>query len=412
MRKALIVLAFEYKNFVKSASFIIMLVIFMLVGIIGPTIPTINSMRGGSGGLLEALLGGEGDTLALVDNPYNITAEMTAEFLSFTVVHVPSIDAAYQQMADGHASYAVEIHDDGYTLHVPAMKLAVYNIQAQLDSMMRHLHRTQALIAHGIDEQTARDILNHSPQGEIVTVSLSDTAEDYQENMVYAYVMIFLLYFGMMSCGQYVLITVVREKSTKTMELLITACKSGHLIHGKVLGVVLASLTKLVLMTGVGIIFMAINAMLLIDTEDISAVAVRPDIIIFLIVFSLLGIFSYAYLYAGLASTVSRMEDAGNISGFPVLLTVASFIAAMAALASPGATWVTVLSYVPYFTPMVMFTRLCLGTAAMWEVMLGVGVQFAAIIAMGWLSARIYRMGMLMYGNKINMRDMLASIKN
>jgi ABC-2 type transport system permease protein len=214
-----------------------------------------------------------------------------------------------------------------------------------------------------------------------------------------------------MMCGQYVLTTVVREKSTKTMELLITSCKSGHLINGKVLGVGLATLTQLALLTVTAVVSMRVNANLLQGTEDIFVVSIKPEMIALMVLFFLMGVFAYAFLYAALASTVSRMEDANNAAGVPMMMIVAGFFAAMMALMAPGAAWVTVLSYVPFFTPMVMFTRICLGTAEVWEVTLAVGLQLATIVLTGWLGGRIYRMGTLMYGNNLNLKDMLAAIK-
>jgi ABC-2 type transport system permease protein len=408
MKQSWTVLKFEYKNFVKSGSFIAMTVIFILVGLIGPSIPTIGNLSGTG---IMGSLSGEGDTLALVDTSGRVTVDVYNEYMNNPVEFFPSLDAAKAAMENGSVTYAVNISDYDFTLYVPSMKLSVYNIQSQLSRMMRRLYQLSEFNALGLDTEQADTILTYAPAGEIVAVGVSDTADDYQQNIIYAYAMIFILYFGLIMCGQYVLTTVIREKSTKTMELLITSCKSDHLINGKVVGVALAAMTQISLLALAAAASMRINGSLMAGIEEVFVVDIRPDMIILMVVFFLLGIFAYAYMYAGLASTVSRMEDANNAAGIPMMLIMFSFFAAMGGLMAPGAAWVTVLSYIPFFTPMVMFTRICLGTAAAWEIALSIGIQLATIILTGWLGGRIYRMGTLMYGNKINYKDMMAAIK-
>jgi ABC-2 type transport system permease protein len=116
-------------------------------------------------------------------------------------------------------------------------------------------------------------------------------------------------------------------------------------------------------------------------------------------------------VYAALGSTVSRMEDANSIVALPMILVIGGFLASMLGLLNPGAAWITVLSYVPFLTPMVMFMRICLGTAAVWETWLAAFLQLIEIAAIAWLGARIYRMGTLMYGKKFNLKDVAKAFK-
>jgi ABC-2 type transport system permease protein len=265
----------------------------------------------------------------------------------------------------------------------------------------------------GLTSAAAEEILSYAPAGKIEAVSAPDSAsaENYSENIIYAYAMIFLLYFGMLMVGQYILTSVVREKTTKTMELLVTSCKSSKLIHGKVVGVGLANLTQLVLLGGAAVASMLFNAGLNAGVEGAFIVSVQPWILTCLLVYFLLGFFAYGYVYAALGSTVSRMEDANSAAGLPMMLIIAAFLTSMLGLLSPGETWVTVLSYVPFFTPMMMFMRVCLGVAAWWEAVLAVALQLLTILATGWLGGRIYRMGTLMYGKKLNLKDLAAAFK-
>jgi ABC-2 type transport system permease protein len=263
---------------------------------------------------------------------------------------------------------------------------------------------------------TAKNLLLEAPDAKIGDIML--------ENVIYAYVILFMLYFALIICGQYIVTSIIREKSTKAMELLITSCKSWKLINGKVLGVGLAGLTQFALMVAATLLSMTVNGMVMAAALGPDAastgglmsgnfqVAVQPQILTLMVVFFMLGYFAYSYMYAALASTVDRMEDANAIVGLPMMLIVGSFLAANFGLMSPGAGWVVVLSYVPFFTPMVMFTRICLGAAAQWEIWLSILLQLAIIPVMGWLGAKIYRMGTLMYGNKPGFKNIIAAFRH
>jgi ABC-2 type transport system permease protein len=94
-----------------------------------------------------------------------------------------------------------------------------------------------------------------------------------------------------------------------------------------------------------------------------------------------------------------------------MMLVMVGFFTAIIGMTSPGAAWITVLSHIPFFAPFLMFMRICLGTAAFWEVAVSVLAQAAAIALLAGLGARIYRMGTLMYGNKPKLKDLLAAFK-
>jgi ABC-2 type transport system permease protein len=180
-------------------------------------------------------------------------------------------------------------------------------------------------------------------------------------------------------------------------------------MNGKVLGVGAAVLSQIVLMVLAAAISMGIfgseEAFGMIDlTFD-------PYIMGMLIVYFFLGFIMYAYVYAGLASMVSRMEDANSMQTFPMLLIMGGFFAAIFGMTNPGAAWVNVLSHIPFFAPYVMFMRICLGAAAAWEVAVSVAACAATIAAVAYLGGRIYRMGTLMYGNKPRIKDLLAAFR-
>jgi ABC-2 type transport system permease protein len=145
--------------------------------------------------------------------------------------------------------------------------------------------------------------------------------------------------------------------------------------------------------------------------ELLFTVNLQPYLLALMAVFFILGFVMYSYIYAALASTVSRMEDANSIGTLPMMLVMVGFFASMIGMSTPGATWVVTLSHIPLFAPFVMFTRVVLGTAEYWEIAVSLVAMVATIALLSFLGSKIYRMGTLMYGNKPKLKDLFQAFR-
>jgi len=418
MRQIKTVMIFEFLTFAKSGTFIGMTALMVLFALIGPMVPTIIRAFG-EGGLD---IGGE-RTIAVVDTQLIIPMDTLEEFLAPRVVLFQDINEARAAVGEGLHNYALEITADGHTIYVTSMGLGVMNIQHQAESLSNHVRRTELITQLGATQNQLDAIITPELTSELVAIGADgqpqpDTIYDYLQNAVYSYIMSFVLYIGLLMGGQYLLTGVIREKSTKTMELLITSCRASFMLNGKVLGVGTAILLQLLLTIGAALISMQIVGlmqvgMLVASGEDLTGMFdgnVPHNILAFLPVFFLLGFVMYSYLYAALASTVSRMEDANSIALLPMLLIVAGLLGSVFGLNNPGAQWIVIMSHVPLFAPFMMFMRVCLNMVQGWEIAVSIVAQVATILVLSWLGGRIYRMGTLMYGNKPKIKDLWMAI--
>ena len=406
MRQMWTVMRFEFLSFAKSPTFIGMTIFMVALALIGPMVPTII-------GLFDGVVGGE-RTIAVVDTTGQFDAATVDAFINPRASFFPTIEAARTAVYDGSYNYALELRDGAYTLYVTAMGIGVANIESQIIAMYRNMFQISELHAAGVDPLRTMEILGFMPHATTMTLSPTgevavDTLDNFLENFIYAYVMGFVLYLGLLMGGAYLLTAVVREKSTKTMELLVTSCKPARMLNGKVLGVGGAILTQLLLMAGAAFLSMMISQS--IAEEGTFIVNLNPEIIAYLVLFFLLGFIMYSYIYAALASTVSRMEDANSIGFLPQMLIIVGFFASVFGSQNPGAEWVIIASHIPLFAPFAMFTRIAMGTAASWEIIVSIIAQIVTIGIISALGARIYRMGTLMYGNKPKLKDILAAFK-
>lgn len=239
------------------------------------------------------------------------------------------------------------------------------------------------------------------------------TAEELSQTRGLVYVMLFFLYFSVIMYGQMISTEVATEKSSRVMEILISSVSPVSQMFAKISGIALLGLTQfgiLILAGYAGIQqsqTMGDGSMLeFFGFNDIDPVTVG-----YAAIFFLLGYLLYATLAATLGSLVSRLEDAQQMMAPMMMLIVAGFLIAMFGLTVPDATFITISSYFPFFTPLLMFLRVGMLDIPIWEVALSIGILIGSIALLGWVGARIYRGGVLMYGKSSSLKDLKTAIQ-
>jgi ABC-2 type transport system permease protein len=134
---------------------------------------------------------------------------------------------------------------------------------------------------------------------------------------------------------------------------------------------------------------------------------VSVSLLVMFILFFVAGYFLYAFISAACGSTASRIEDAGSVSTIPSMLAVFSFIISVVSMSSINESYVHVLSFIPLFSPWIMFARMCMGAAGVGEALIAFAILMATVLFFGWLAAKIYRVGIMMYGKPMKLREVL-----
>ncbi|SEH95999.1 ABC-2 type transport system permease protein [Halobacillus karajensis] len=247
-------------------------------------------------------------------------------------------------------------------------------------------------------------------------VALEDsakTAEELEQTRGLVYVMLFFMYFSVIMYGQMISTEVATEKSSRVMEILISSVSPVSQMFAKILGIALLGLTQFGIFILVGYIGIQQSK----DIGDGSLLDffgftnIDPSTVVYAVVFFLLGYLLYATLAATLGSLVSRLEDAQQMMAPMMMLVVAGFMIAMFGLTVPDAAFITVSSYFPFFTPLLMFLRVGMLDIPVWEVALSLGILVGSIALLGWIGARIYRGGVLMYGKSSSLKDLKTALQ-
>jgi ABC-2 type transport system permease protein len=212
-------------------------------------------------------------------------------------------------------------------------------------------------------------------------------------------VLLMMLYTTMLMWGQAVLSGVIEEKGNRVVEVIVSSIPGVQLLAGKLIGVGGAGLCQLLVWTAslavVGFYGGTAAAAGGLDLPDVS----WPLLASF-VVFFLLGYFLYAGMYAAVGAAVNTVQEAQQLV-FPVLMPlVAGLMFFPAVIQSPDSTLSTVLSLIPLLTPLIMFLRISVVPPPAWQVALSVLLTLAAIAGVAWVAARVYRVGILMYGKR------------
>lgn len=239
-------------------------------------------------------------------------------------------------------------------------------------------------------------VMNVNISGEVESLG-----KNQADNFFYTYVMIFALYMVIMLYGQLVATNVAAEKSSRAMEVLITSAKPTSMMFGKVLASCLAGFIQIAAVFGSALVLYNLNEAFWQDNPLVQSLFnIPPELFVYMLVFFVLGFLIYAFLYGAIGSMATKVEDI-NTSTMPLtLLFVIAFVVVMMSMTSGSVDSLpmVVCSYVPFTAPMAMFTRIAMSTVPVYEILISVGILIASSIGIGVLSAKIYRIGVLLYG--------------
>lgn len=219
------------------------------------------------------------------------------------------------------------------------------------------------------------------------------------------YVLLIAIYMSVLMYANMIATEVAVEKSSRVMEILISSVSPIKQMFAKILGVGLLGLTQIIIAIAAGVLALQTNSEVLSFIKHFHISSMAASTIGYAIVFFLLGYFLYATLAALLGSLVSRVEDIQQMVLPMTFLVVIGFMVSMYGMNQPDAAFVTVASYIPFFTPMIMFMRHGLLGIPTWEVLVGIAIMIVSIIILAVMGARIYRGGVLMYGTSSSLKN-------
>lgn len=427
-RNIRLIIAREYKNRVTQRSFIITSIILMLLVVIAAFIPTIiqaivsntNSQTkvvvvnnaGSVGGLsndaltqaINAMLNGTANTTgqnASKKPPFAISVETTS-----------SLTGLQNQVKNGSLNVLLVLERPNgnlrFTYYTNNNSSFGDSNLSQMQNVAQQLNALDTAHRLGLNPSQTQSLFAQ-PDFSVVNTGQSQNrpVSEVVTGYILAYAGNILIYVAITLYGIGVAMGVAEEKGSRIMEILVNAATPFQLMVGKIVGIGAAGLTQMA-----GLVVVGIAALLLqnpIQTAlfgsasgllNVNLTSVSISFLLLLLLYFLLGFLLFATLYAAIGALVRRQDEVQNAVGPLTFLLVFGYVVSFFGVYYPDAGWIKVISYVPFWTPTTMLVRIAVSQVSAWEIVLTVALMLVAIAICAWIATRIYRFGILMYGQR------------
>ena len=299
-------------------------------------------------------------------------------------------------------------------------KLKQYNIE-NINEILRNLETTVTLQTFRTDSDNEESTSSSSMVSYAIGTLLS-----------------LVLYMFLLMYGQMVMTSIIEEKNNRVLEVMVSSVKPTQLMVGKILGIGSVAVTQIaiwgvLISSAVGILLpmllpadimaqaTALNAGTLdssasnVDADLLGVIAAAGNVAYIVKLFALMaafllgGFLFYASMFAAIGSAVDNIQDASQLHTAAIMPIIIALVISMSVATDPNSPLAFWTSLVPFTSPMIMMMRIPFGIAT-WEIALSLGILYISIIGMIWIAAKIYRVGIFMYGKKPSLKELIRWI--
>ncbi|MGE3466401.1 MAG: ABC transporter permease [Pyrinomonadaceae bacterium] len=330
-----------------------------------------------------------------------------------------SLDSVRQELnakaaADEIDAYLIipgDIEARGAKFEFRSRKAGDFVANETLRDALNQAVRSQRLADANIDESLLKDL---SQNVAFEAKSISETGEEKDSDSLFiaSLVIGMMIYISLTIYGQVIMGAVVEEKETRIAEILFSSARPFELMFGKLVGVGLAGLTQ------IGIWVASLAAMLAVlatqaDTGQLlsSLPSITPLMVFYFLLYFVVGYFIYASIFALIGSMVTTVQEAGQFAFPPIMLMLIGFYFCFAVIRDPNSSLSFWVSIAPLFAPLTMPVRILAEMPPFWQIALSISLNCLTIAGLVWLASRVYRVGMLMYGKRATIPEVLKWIR-
>lgn len=425
MNKITLIIQREYNQRVRKKSFIITTLLMPLLMIALMVVPVLVMQYGGE----------EQREIVVIDQSGAVAAQLeNGNRTKFTVV-ADDYEQAQKSTpkADGYLVVGKNIIADPTALKLYTRESSTIGLENEITRQISSIIENQRIAATNI---AGLDSIMQTVKARASLTTFTINAEQEKSSsstlsMAMGYIGGFLIYMFVFVYGGFVMHGVIEEKSSRIIEVIVSSVKPFQLMMGKILGIALVALTQLLIWIVLFVALAFVTQGLMSGGEQALAAAEGMDSnmsmvmdtlsdpsYLFLVFGSYIlyfvgGYLLYAAMFAAVGSAVDNIQDASQLQlpiSMPLILGI---IVMMNAMQSPNSDLAFWFSMIPFTSPIVMMARIPYGVPA-WEIVASLVALYATFVAMTWLSAKIYRVGIFMYGKKPSFKELIkwARYKN
>lgn len=401
----------EYLERVRRKSFIIttlLMPVLMLALMAAPSLAMLLSTP-------------ESKTIAVIDDSGFIAPELN-DMGELAFVPVPlSLDSAKNdENFDAVLVIGKDVIDNPADIRLYSRESSSLQTEGALSGMLENIIRDRRLQKYdipGLEQILADSEVDVTMQ--TFRIGEEDGADSALVSYILGLVLMMTLYMFIILYGQMVMTSIIEEKNNRVLEIVVSSVKPTTLLAGKILGVGAVAVTQVVIWGAIVLLFSALGMPALLgqinsagaDPSAVAALSMLADPLYIAKIFGLLiffllgGYLFYSSIYAAIGSAVDNIQDASQLQSVAIVPVILSLILSFNVIADPNSTLAMWLSYIPFTSPMIMMVRMPFGIPV-YQTIISAVILLLSVWGMIWLSAKIYRVGIFMYGKKPNLRDL------
>ena len=406
MDKVIAIIKREYLTRVRSKGFVIGTILSPLIMLSFIVVPVLVVGRGGTSDYhlvvleqtADAELTTRLDQLLMANNnkadKYTVHWEVVPQGENLDSRRPALDDRMKQGLINGYLVLPNGVLDkDAVTLR--AKNVSDFANQNRIERAVNGAVSERRLARAGLNPEQVRtlnrevDLQVENPEGQ----------SERGQTFILAYGLLMIIYITILLYGVAVMRGVIEEKQSRIVEVLLSSVKPFQLMLGKLLGIGMVGLTQYAVWT-VSVLLISTFAAPAFMMSGFKFPNVPISLLFYFVLFFLLGYFIFATLYAAVGALVSSEEDGQHMQIPVTMLIVVPMVFSSAILRNPNSTLSVVLSLIPFFSPVLMFMRICLQQPPFWQIALSIVLMLGTILGAVWLAAKIYRVGILMYGKR------------
>lgn len=400
----------EYLERVRTRSFIITTLLFPLIMMAMMCVPV----------LIAVFSQPEKQTIAVVDNSGEI-APLLRSTPELTFVHstAPADSLKTDEAYDAVLVIGPDVLKDPSDIAMFQHQSGSISTEGEITSMLEKAIEKRRIDAYDIPEL---EKIMQSVQADVTikTYRISDGSEDETSSLasyIVSIVMTMVLYMFILMYGQQILTSIVEEKNNRVLEVVVSSMSPTKLLMGKILGVGAVAVTQLLiwaalLLTFAGTILPALGTDLDMGGEFAAAINAigSPEyvarIFVYMGLYLVGGFLLYAAVFGAIGSAIDNIQDATQLTTLAMSPIIIGIMLGMGAASNPMGGLAFWGSIIPFTSPMVMMARAPYDVP-LWQVILSLALLYASALLTIWVAAKIYRVGIFMYGQKPNIKTLI-----
>lgn len=303
-------------------------------------------------------------------------------------------------------------------LHYLGVNVGSFDDMRSIEGIARPLIITERLTGLGVEPTQVMK----SVQGiDLVTAKVAEgklTGESGGATFALAYAMGIILYIALLLYGQQIMASIIEEKTSRIVEVLASSLTPFQMMLGKVVGVGMVALLQISIWAGAATVFSTYKDKILAGMGvtasggmPLALPSMSPKLFLVFLAFFTLGFLLFAAAYAAVGAMCNTVQDAGQAQ-MPVMMTIiAGFFSVFALIRDPNGTAAQVMSYIPPLAPFVVPMRFSIAPLPLVQLLGAIAASVVGLLAVVWVASRIYRVGILMYGKKATLAEVVRWVR-